>query len=96
MSLSYRKPNVIERIPVLGLIHLGGLGSLGVGTMWFHEQDYHREYPGYDTAIQRAAVFGPHVESCAGIQEWARCSCGMVPDGTTPEVVQCFGVLCSS
>lgn len=31
-------------------VRLGGLGGMGVGSMWFEETDAHKEYPGYAEA----------------------------------------------
>ena len=41
---------VIARCPELGEIMLGGLGALGVGKMVTTEQEYHKDFAGYDEA----------------------------------------------
>jgi hypothetical protein len=50
-------------------VQLGGLGGLGVGSMWVDEEPRHREYPGYDEA--------PFVADAAKCKDdWA----GLFPD----------------
>jgi hypothetical protein len=44
---------IVARDPTRGLILLGGLGALGVGTMWVDEQPKHKGYAGYDLAPVR-------------------------------------------
>lgn len=41
---------VIARRPSTGEILIGGLGSMGVGEMWFTESADHRSRPGYADA----------------------------------------------
>lgn len=41
---------VTARDPERKMVCLGGLGSMGVGTMWFEERPEHHNYPGYDDA----------------------------------------------
>lgn len=41
---------VLERDPVKGWVHLGGLGGMGCGQMWVAEQPNHVDYPGYKEA----------------------------------------------
>lgn len=41
-------PYIIARRP--GEVLLGGLGGMGVGTMWGPECERHKDYPGYDDA----------------------------------------------
>ena len=43
---------VIARDKLLHKILLGGLGAMGVGQLWFDEEDRHKEYPGYKEAIE--------------------------------------------
>lgn len=51
IGLQYdQQPHVLMLNPSANQVLLGGLGALGVGTMWVDEQPYHSEYPGYDEA----------------------------------------------
>lgn len=47
---------VLARDPSKGRILLGGLGGLGVGQMWFNEDERHKEYPGYADAPAKEAA----------------------------------------
>ncbi len=46
---------VIKRNPTKGKILLGGLGSFGLGEMWFTEEPHHKDTLGYD----KAEIIGP-------------------------------------
>lgn len=52
IGLNYKYRSYVEaRDPKRGVILLGGLGGMGVGSMWFKEdtEDY-KKYPGYAEA----------------------------------------------
>ncbi len=50
---------VVARDPEAKRVLLGGLGGMGVGQMWFGEDDRHKEYPGYAEArIEHAPADG--------------------------------------
>lgn len=51
---------VVARNPAEGTILLGGLGAVGVGQMWFTEDEAHKDYPGYADAeiIDELATLG--------------------------------------
>ena len=41
---------VVKKDTKKGLVLIGGLGEMGVGEMWFNEDERHAEYPGYAEA----------------------------------------------
>jgi hypothetical protein len=45
---------IIARCP--GKVLVGGLGCMGVGTMWFDEQPFHKDRPGYAEAMWQDEV----------------------------------------
>ena len=53
----------VEARDPAGHVLLGGLGAMGVGTMWMSEQEeYHRTLPGYSEApiqVRRCAAWAP-------------------------------------
>lgn len=65
--MRYRPPaEIIAKNKERGWVCLGGLGHLGVGTMWVKEEPDHKDRPGYATA--------PEVE--IGDDETLSPSCG--------------------
>lgn len=49
---------VIARDPDRGMILLGGLGGMGVGTMWFKERPEHKNKAGYAEAKIESSAGG--------------------------------------
>ena len=45
--------HVIARDRLRGMVYLGGLGVMGVGRMWFQEQEYMADLDGWDGAPER-------------------------------------------
>jgi hypothetical protein len=56
MPVTIPPPPVIARDRKDKYILLGGLGILGVGTMWVKEQSYHTNLPGYKDAMEQSRV----------------------------------------
>jgi hypothetical protein len=48
MTMAYN--TWIEARDPRGLVLIGGLGCMGVGQMWFVEDERHKDYPGYEEA----------------------------------------------
>ncbi len=53
VGLRYTQPYVVARDPDAKTLMLGGLGGMGVGRMWFPEEERHKDYPGYAEALIR-------------------------------------------